>query len=72
MLEKCAYCKEVKRAAWIIQPFQFGQPVFRPANLISGLWCMTVHSCFVEDGSGAQFIILNDEGRVLLCLFSKL
>ncbi|VDN50334.1 unnamed protein product [Dracunculus medinensis] len=26
------------------------------------LWCMTVHSCFVEDGSGTQFVILNDDG----------
>ncbi|KAI1730674.1 cuticlin-1 [Ditylenchus destructor] len=26
------------------------------------LWCMTVHSCFVEDGSGTEFVILNDEG----------
>ncbi|VDK88477.1 unnamed protein product [Onchocerca ochengi] len=23
---------------------------------------MTVHSCFVEDGSGAQFVILNEDG----------
>ncbi|VDN44862.1 unnamed protein product [Gongylonema pulchrum] len=23
---------------------------------------MTVHSCFVEDGSGTQFVILNEEG----------
>uniref|UniRef100_F1LCJ6 Cuticlin-1 n=1 Tax=Ascaris suum TaxID=6253 RepID=F1LCJ6_ASCSU len=26
------------------------------------LWCMTVHSCFVEDGSGTQFVILDDNG----------
>ncbi|KAH7728323.1 cuticlin 1 precursor [Aphelenchoides avenae] len=26
------------------------------------LWCMTVHSCFVEDGTGTEFVILNDEG----------
>ncbi|VDK49623.1 unnamed protein product, partial [Anisakis simplex] len=26
------------------------------------LWCMTVHSCFVEDGSGTQFVILDDTG----------
>lgn len=26
------------------------------------LWCMTVHSCFVEDGSGSEYIILNNEG----------
>uniref|UniRef100_A0A915EKL2 ZP domain-containing protein n=1 Tax=Ditylenchus dipsaci TaxID=166011 RepID=A0A915EKL2_9BILA len=26
------------------------------------LWCMTVHSCFVEDGSGTEFVILNDQG----------
>ncbi|KAK0429218.1 hypothetical protein QR680_011257 [Steinernema hermaphroditum] len=26
------------------------------------LWCMTVHSCFVEDGSGTEFVILNDDG----------
>lgn len=26
------------------------------------LWCMTVHSCFVEDGSGTKVEILNDEG----------
>uniref|UniRef100_A0A914UX55 ZP domain-containing protein n=2 Tax=Plectus sambesii TaxID=2011161 RepID=A0A914UX55_9BILA len=27
-----------------------------------GLWCMTVHSCHVEDGTGTQFVILNDQG----------
>uniref|UniRef100_A0A915N673 ZP domain-containing protein n=1 Tax=Meloidogyne javanica TaxID=6303 RepID=A0A915N673_MELJA len=26
------------------------------------LWCMVVHSCFVEDGSGTEFQILTDEG----------
>uniref|UniRef100_A0A7E4VZ23 ZP domain-containing protein n=1 Tax=Panagrellus redivivus TaxID=6233 RepID=A0A7E4VZ23_PANRE len=26
------------------------------------LWCMTVHSCFIEDGSGTEFNILTDEG----------
>jgi hypothetical protein len=26
------------------------------------LWCMTVHSCFVEDGAGTEFVILNDDG----------
>ncbi|KAE9550676.1 hypothetical protein FO519_006119 [Halicephalobus sp. NKZ332] len=26
------------------------------------LWCMTVHSCFIEDGSGTEFTILTDEG----------
>ncbi|CAJ0944343.1 unnamed protein product, partial [Mesorhabditis belari] len=26
------------------------------------LWCMQVHSCFVEDGSGTQFMILDDIG----------
>ncbi|CAD5209461.1 unnamed protein product [Bursaphelenchus xylophilus] len=26
------------------------------------LWCMTVHSCFVEDGSGTEIVILNDKG----------
>jgi len=26
------------------------------------LWCMTVHSCFVEDGSGTEFTILKDDG----------
>ena len=26
------------------------------------LWCMTVHSCFIEDGSGTEFMILTDEG----------
>lgn len=30
------------------------------------LWCMTVHSCFVEDGSGTEYVILNDEGLELL------
>lgn len=29
---------------------------------MSDLWCMTVHSCFVEDGSGTQFVILNEDG----------
>uniref|UniRef100_A0A0R3RR29 ZP domain-containing protein n=1 Tax=Elaeophora elaphi TaxID=1147741 RepID=A0A0R3RR29_9BILA len=28
----------------------------------TNLWCMTVHSCFVEDGSGTQFVILNEDG----------
>ncbi|VBB30034.1 unnamed protein product, partial [Acanthocheilonema viteae] len=28
----------------------------------TSLWCMTVHSCFVEDGSGTQFVILNEDG----------
>uniref|UniRef100_A0AC35GX70 ZP domain-containing protein n=1 Tax=Panagrolaimus sp. PS1159 TaxID=55785 RepID=A0AC35GX70_9BILA len=26
------------------------------------LWCMTVHNCFIEDGSGTEFTILNDQG----------
>ncbi|KIH48003.1 hypothetical protein ANCDUO_21931, partial [Ancylostoma duodenale] len=27
------------------------------------LWCMTVHSCHVEDGSGTTFSILDDKGK---------
>jgi hypothetical protein len=26
------------------------------------LWCMTVHSCFIEDGAGTEVVILNDDG----------
>ena len=27
-----------------------------------GLWCMKVHTCFVEDGQGTQATILDDNG----------
>ncbi|KAI6229018.1 ZP domain-containing protein [Aphelenchoides fujianensis] len=26
------------------------------------LWCMVVHSCFIEDGAGTEIVILNDDG----------
>jgi len=26
------------------------------------LWCMTVHTCYVEDGQGTQAIILDEDG----------
>ncbi|KIH48218.1 hypothetical protein ANCDUO_21715 [Ancylostoma duodenale] len=29
---------------------------------VGNLWCMTVHSCHVEDGSGTTFSILDDRG----------
>lgn len=29
---------------------------------LTDLWCMTVHSCHVEDGSGTTFSILDDKG----------
>jgi len=53
------------------QPVRFaliGQPVYHKWTCdshTSDIFCMTVHSCFVEDGQGGRAMLLNEQGCAL-------